>query len=225
MSEILIIEDQKDIVEAIEYNLKNEGYQTARAFDGYNGLRMARDRVPDLVLLDLMLPGVNGLEVCRALKGDSRTAGIPIIMLTAKGAETDRVLGLELGADDYIVKPFSMRELMARVRSILRRSGNKEEMARPVLKSSDLEIDTDKHKVIAAGKDIELTAKEFLLLRFLMENKEKVFSREKLLDRVWGIDVEIETRTVDVHVRRLREKLGKAGGHIQTLRGVGYKYV
>ena len=225
MSSILIIEDEKDIVEALEYNLKREGFGISRSFDGYNGLRTAKDKLPDLILLDLMLPGIGGLEIIKILKQEEKTRAIPIIILTARGEEADRVLGLELGADDYIAKPFSMRELVARVKAVLKRTGKKPEAAPSRIRSSDLEIDLEKHQITVSGKAIEFTAKEFALLAFLAGRREKVFSRERLLDEVWGIDQQIETRTVDVHIRRLREKLGKAGSHLQTLRGVGYKYV
>ncbi|MFH1684565.1 MAG: response regulator transcription factor [Candidatus Margulisiibacteriota bacterium] len=226
MANILIIEDEKDIVEALEYNLKNEGFKVYKAYDGRTGLKQARDKAPDLILLDLMLPLINGLEVCKILKKESVTANIPIVMLTAKGSETDRVLGLELGADDYITKPFSMRELVARVKTIIKRYGKKtEDISRAVIRFRDLEIDIEKHEIKASGKLVELTAKEFALLRYLAENKDKAISRERLLDMVWGIEVAIETRTVDVHVKRLREKLGKVGQRIKTLRGVGYKFV
>jgi two-component system, OmpR family, alkaline phosphatase synthesis response regulator PhoP len=224
MTEILVIEDERDIVETLEYNLKKEGYKVAKAYDGLAGLRMAEEKIPALVLLDLMLPGLDGLEVCRRIKKNPKTSAVPVIMLTAKGSETDKVVGLELGADDYIVKPFSIKELIARIKTILRRYEKPAEKPAAIVKFKELEIDTDKHEVKAAGKLVELTAKEFQLLYYLAENKERVFSRERLLDTVWGIDVAIETRTVDVHMRRLREKLGKAGHHLVTLRGVGYKF-
>jgi phosphate regulon transcriptional regulator PhoB len=226
MTKILIIEDEKDIVEALEYNLKREGFETSKSYDGYNGLRIAKEKSPDLILLDLMLPGVSGLEICKQLKRYPRSSEIPIIMLTAKSEETDKVLGLELGADDYITKPFSMRELLARIKTVLKRSGGTPaESVKPQIKISELEIDEDKHLVKVAGKSVELTAKEFALLLYLARNKERVFSREKLLDAIWQVEADIETRTVDVHIRRLREKLGKAGRHIHTLRGVGYKFL
>jgi len=225
MAEILIIEDERDIAEAVEYNLKREGFKVSKSHDGLNGLKAAEEKIPSLILLDLMLPGIDGLEVCRKLKKNQKTQNIPIIMLTAKGEETDKVVGLELGAEDYITKPFGMKELVARVKTVLRRSGAKIETPQNIVKMKDLEIDPDRHEVSAAGKTIELTAKEFQLLYFLAQNPERVFSRERLLDAVWGIEVAIETRTVDVHVRRLREKLGKAGKHILTLRGVGYKFI
>jgi len=225
MAKLLIIEDEKDIVQALEYNLKKEGFAVGKAFDGIQGLRSAAEFSPDLIILDLMLPGMDGLELCRRLKKDPKTENIPIVMLTAKGSETDKVVGLEVGADDYIVKPFSMRELIARIKTILKRYGKKEKVFKPQIKFPDLEIDAERHEVKSAGKPAELTAKEFALLRFLAENREKVFNRDQLLNEVWGIDVAIETRTVDVHMRRLREKLGRAGRHLKTLRGVGYKFV
>jgi two-component system alkaline phosphatase synthesis response regulator PhoP len=225
MSEILIIEDEKDIVESIEYNFKKEGFKVSKAYDGLNGIRAAEEKIPSLIILDLLLPGVDGLEVCRRLKKNPRTAPIPILMLTAKGTETDKVVGLEMGADDYMLKPFGMKELIARVRTILRRYQKPPAEVVKVLKFKDLIIDPDRHVVVANGKTINLTAKEFQLLHYLAENCGRVFSRERLLDSVWGIEVAIETRTVDVHLRRLREKLGKAGHHLQTLRGVGYKFV
>lgn len=223
--EVLIVDDEKDIVEAIEYNLKKEGFKVSKAFDGYNGLLLAKKNLPSIILLDLMLPGVPGLDVCRELKKEARTKDIPIIMLTAKASEADKVVGLELGADDYITKPFSMRELIARIRTILKRSGQKEEQNKNiVLSSHGIEIDTDSHSVKVLGKNVDLTVKEFDLLKRLLQNQGKVLTREKLLDSVWGITTYIETRTVDVHMKRLREKIGKAGKHIKTVRGVGYKF-
>jgi two-component system, OmpR family, phosphate regulon response regulator PhoB len=225
MTDILIIDDEKDIVDTIEYNLKKEGFTTHKSFDGMNGLRIAKETVPDLIILDLMLPGMNGIELCKTLKKDDRTSKIPVIMLTAKKQEVDKIVGLEVGADDYMVKPFSMKELIARVKAILRRytSIPKGEKAKSVIMFSDVKMDLDRHEVTVKGKPVELSAKEFKLLEFLATNKNKMFSRERLLDDVWGISAEVETRTVDVHVTRLREKLGKAGDHIQTVRGFGYK--
>ncbi|MFH1390037.1 MAG: response regulator [Candidatus Margulisiibacteriota bacterium] len=224
MKEILVVDDEKDIAEAIEYNLKTEGYKVAKAYDGLSAVKMAKEKIPALIMLDLMLPGMSGLDVCKALKNGPATANIPIIMLTAKGEEADKVIGLELGADDYLTKPFSMRELIARIKTIIKRYGGGIITAPKVLKAAGLDLDTDKHEVRVAGKPVELTAKEFALLQYLWENEGKVFSRERLLDTVWGIEVAIETRTVDVHVRRLREKLGKAEKYLHTLRGVGYKF-
>lgn len=225
MKEILIIEDEKDIVEAVEYNLEKEGYKVFKAYDGKKGIKQAQTKLPHLIILDLMLPQIDGLEVCKTLKSDVKTKHIPIIMLTAKSSEVDKVLGLTLGADDYMTKPFGMSELLARVRTVIKRYAAKEKPSGPILKFTDLEIDIDRHEVKASGKLVELTAKEFALLQYLAESKERAISRGKLLDAVWGIEVAIETRTVDVHVRRLRDKLGKkAGKYIQTLRGVGYKF-
>ncbi|MFA4905087.1 MAG: response regulator [Candidatus Margulisiibacteriota bacterium] len=225
MAKLLIIEDERDIVEALEYNLKKEGFAVSKAYDGLQGLKLAREISPDLIILDLMLPGLDGLELCRTIKREPPTENIPVIMLTAKGGETDKVVGLEVGADDYITKPFSMRELIARVRAVLKRYGKKHKANAARLKFTDFAIDAEKHEVTAFGKPVELTAKEFSLLQFLAENQGRVFNRERLLDQVWGIEAAIETRTVDVHMRRLREKLGKAGKHLITLRGVGYKFV
>jgi two-component system alkaline phosphatase synthesis response regulator PhoP len=225
MTEILIVEDDRDIVETLEYNLKKEGFRVAKSYDGAAGLKAAEEKRPALIILDLMLPIFDGLEVCRRLKKNPKTANIPIIMLTAKGTETDKVVGLEVGADDYLTKPFSNKELLARIKAILRRYEQPTAAASAILKFKELEIDSEQHFVKVNGQEIELTAKEFQLLHYLAENKGRVFSRERLLDAVWGIEVAIETRTVDVHMRRLREKLGKAGDHLLTLRGVGYKFV
>lgn len=222
---ILVIEDEKDIVQAIEYNFKKEGFEVSKAYDGLQGLKQISFLLPDIILLDLMLPGMDGLEILRRAKKDPKTENIPVIILTAKSQEADRVVGLELGADDYITKPFSVRELVARVKAVLKRYGVKAESPFPTLKFGTLEINSESHEVKSAGKQIELTAKEFALLHYLASNKGKVVGRERLLDAVWGVEVAIETRTVDVHIRRLREKLGKAGKHIKTLRGVGYRFI
>jgi two-component system phosphate regulon response regulator PhoB len=222
--DILIIEDEKDIAEAIEYNLKKEGFRVFKSYDGFNGLRAAQEKIPALLILDLMLPGISGIEICKTLKKDPRTAGIAIIMLTAKGEEVDKVVGFEVGADDYITKPFSMRELISRVRAVMKRYGAKERLVKSLLRFPLLEIDIEKHEVKVADKPVALTAKEFSLLQYLAENQDKAFGRDRLLDAVWGIHTAIETRTVDVHVRRLREKIGKAGKYIKTLRGYGYKF-
>jgi phosphate regulon transcriptional regulator PhoB len=224
MTTLLIVEDDKDIAASLDYNLKKEGYQVNKTADGLQAVKLAEAKLPNLILLDLMLPGIDGLEVCRRLKQGKRTANIPIIMLTAKGEETDKVVGLEVGADDYLTKPFSVKELLARIKAILRRY-EKPATVSSGLNLKDLAIDLERHEVTANGKPVELTAKEFQLLYQLASSPGRVFSREQLLDTVWGIEVAIETRTVDVHMRRLREKLGKAGDHLQTLRGVGYKFV
>lgn len=223
MRQILVIDDEKDIVETIEYNLSKEGYKVSKSYDGMNGLEAVQKKMPDIVILDLMLPGMTGIEVCKAMRSDPKTASIPVIMLTAKGEETDKIVGLEVGADDYMTKPFSIRELAARIKTILKRSGKKED-PKTSLKFPNLEIDSEQHTVKVSNKEIDLTAKEFMLLEHLASNPEKVFSRDRLLDTVWGIDAAIETRTVDVHMRRLREKLGKSAKYLKTLHGVGYKF-
>ena len=220
---VLIVEDEPDIGDLLAFHLEREGYQVTRSRTGADALRQVRARPPDLILLDLMLPELGGLEVCRRLRQDPRTASVPIVMLTARGEEVDRILGLELGADDYIVKPFSPKEVVARVRAVLRRAGARDGAA-PVV-SGRLVIDPDRHTVQVDAAAIELTPKEFDLLRALAEARGRVLSREFLLDRVWGYASagEIESRTVDVHVRRLRMKLGDEGQRITTVKGVGYR--
>ena len=220
---VLIVEDEPDIRELLAFHLEREGYHVTRSRTGADALRQVRARLPDLILLDLMLPELGGLDVCRRLRQDPRTASVPIVMLTARGEEVDRILGLELGADDYIVKPFSPKEVVARVRAVLRRAGARDGAA-PVV-SGRLVIDPDRHTVQVDAAAIELTPKEFDLLRALAEARGRVLSREFLLDRVWGYASagEIESRTVDVHVRRLRMKLGDEGQRITTVKGVGYR--
>jgi phosphate regulon transcriptional regulator PhoB len=220
---VLIVEDEPDIRDLLAFHLEREGYDVTRARTGADALRQVRARPPDLILLDLMLPELGGLDVCRRLRQDPRTASVPIVMLTARGEEVDRILGLELGADDYIVKPFSPKEVVARVRAVLRRAGARDGAA-PVV-SGRLVIDPDRHTVQVDAAAIELTPKEFDLLRALAEARGRVLSREFLLDRVWGYASagEIESRTVDVHVRRLRVKLGDEGQRITTVKGVGYR--
>lgn len=220
---VLIVEDEPDISALLAFHLEREGYQVFRARDGLDALQQVRARPPDLALLDLMLPGIDGLEVCRRLRQDPATAALPIVMLTAKREEVDRVLGLELGADDYIVKPFSPKEVVARVRAVLRRSRAPADGAPIVI--GKLVIDVARHTVHADGAAVLLTPKEFDLLRSLAEARGRVLSREFLLDRVWGYAAagEIESRTVDVHVRRLRVKLGGEGSRIVTVKGVGYR--
>jgi DNA-binding response OmpR family regulator len=223
-SRVLIVEDEPDIRGLLAFHLEREGYLVSKARNGADALRQIAALPPDLVLLDLMLPEVDGLEVCRRLRREPRTASLPIVMLTAKGEEMDRVLGLELGADDYVVKPFSPKEVVARVRAVLRR------VAAPAraddsLVSGRLAIDPARHVVLVAGVPVVLTPKEFDLLRALAEAGGRVLSREFLLDRVWGYAAagEIESRTVDVHVRRLRMKLGAEGARIVTVKSVGYR--
>jgi two-component system alkaline phosphatase synthesis response regulator PhoP len=220
---VLVVEDEPDIGALLTFHLEREGYHVLRSRNGVDALQQARARRPDLVLLDLMLPGMDGLEVCRRLRQDPATASLPVVMLTAKGEEVDRVLGLELGADDYIAKPFSPKEVVARVRAVLRRSRPLAEGA--PLASGRLLIDVARHVVHVDGAPLALTPKEFDLLRALVEARGRVLSREVLLDRVWGYAAagEIESRTVDVHVRRLRMKLGEEGQRIVTVKGVGYR--
>ena len=224
MKSVLVIDDEKDIVESIDYNLSKAGFKVYRAFDGEYGLKYAREKKPDLVILDLMLPEIDGMEVCRILKREASTAQIPIIMLTAKKDETDKVVGLESGADDYITKPFSMRELIARVKNIIARY-KRQAVPPKSMQYPGLKVDIERHEVTTWSKMVQLTAKEFSLLKFLMEHEGKVFNREALLDQVWGDEVGIESRTIDVHLTSLRKKLGKAGKYIYTIRGVGYKFL
>ena len=219
---ILIVEDEKNIVDILSFNLSKEGYETLEAYDGEAGLQLALEQNPDLILLDIMLPGEDGLEILSRLKASEVTKEIPVIMVTAKGAEYDKVMGLDCGADDYITKPFGMMEFIARVRAVLRRAG-KEEKENDVLETGDLQIQVKQHQVLAKGEKVTLTLKEFELLKFLMENKGIVLTRDRLLGHVWGYDFDGETRTVDVHVRTLRQKLGECGELIETVRGVGYR--
>lgn len=222
-SRVLIVEDEPDIRELVVHHLKREGYQVSAAASGEEALRQVRATPPDLVLLDLMMPDMDGLEVCRRLRQDPATAALPIVMLTAKGDEVDRVLGLEIGADDYVVKPFSPKELLARVKAVLRRS-RPAPGAAPITLGA-LTIDPGTHTASVGGLALALTPKEFDLLRALVEANGRVLSREFLLDRVWGYSraSEIESRTVDVHVRRLRVKLGPEGRRILTIKTVGYR--
>jgi DNA-binding response OmpR family regulator len=222
-SRVLIVEDEPDIRELVVHHLKREGYQVSAASSGEEALRQVQAVPPDLVLLDLMMPAMDGLEVCRRLRQDPATVSLPIVMLTAKGDEVDRVLGLEIGADDYIVKPFSPKELLARVRAVLRRSRPAPGAAPLTLGA--LVIDLGTHTASVGGLALALTPKEFDLLRALVEARGRVLSREFLLDRVWGYAhaSEIESRTVDVHVRRLRVKLGPEGRRVLTVKSVGYR--
>ncbi|MDD5128630.1 MAG: response regulator [Candidatus Omnitrophica bacterium] len=222
---ILIVEDEKDIIKMLEYNLKKEGFKVVDARNGEDALDLALREYPDLILLDLMLPGIDGLEVCKTLKKEAKTASIPIIMLTAKSQESDKVVGLELGADDYITKPFSPRELIARIKAVLRRATEKEKLPE-VFQSGDLRIDFSKISVSVKDRPVELTAKEFELLRTLLKAKGRVLSRDYLLDSIWGYDhaMEIQTRTVDVHVRTLRKKLKSAAKMILTVKNYGYRF-
>ncbi len=220
---ILVVDDEPDALELIEFNLRDAGFDVITASDGAEALKKAKQSPPALVLLDLMLPEVDGLEVCKLLRRDPATAGVPIIMLTAKAAEIDRVLGLELGADDYVTKPFSPRELVLRVKGVLRRQQVPE--AKPdKLTCGELTVDVARHQASVSGKKVELTATEFKLLVLLIQRRGRVQSREQLLKDVWEYDHFIDTRTVDTHMRRLREKLGKPARFLDTVRGVGYRF-
>lgn len=223
-SKILVVDDEPDAVELIEFNLKNAAYDVVTAMDGAEALQKARAILPDLIILDLMLPEVDGLDVCKMLRRDLATAGIPIIMLTAKAAEIDRILGLELGADDYVAKPFSPRELVLRVKRLLRR-GQTPETKADRIQNKDLCVDIPRHQATVKGKAVDLTATEFKLLTVLAQRRGRVQSREQLLRDVWEYDNLIDTRTVDTHMRRLREKLGVAAKYLDTVRGVGYRFV
>ena len=222
---ILIVEDEKDIVKMLEYNLKKEGFRVVDARDGEDALDLASREHPDLILLDLMLPGMDGLEVCKALKKESKTGSIPVIMLTAKSQESDKVVGLELGADDYVTKPFSPRELIARIKAVMRRVTEKEKLPE-IFQAGDLKIDFARISVSLKDKPVELTAKEFELLKTLLKAKGRVLSRDYLLDTIWGFDhaMEIQTRTVDVHIRTLRKKLKTACKYIVTVKNYGYRF-
>jgi two-component system phosphate regulon response regulator PhoB len=222
-SKVLIIDDEPDALELIGFNLKSAGYEVLTAESGGEALKKARTSLPDLILLDLMLPEIDGLDLCKALRRDESTAAIPIIMVTAKAAELDRVLGLELGANDYVTKPFSPRELVLRVKNLLNPPGPAEQK-RTRYRIGDLVIDISRHLVTVAGKQADLTATEFKLLATLAERRGRVQSRERLLLDVWQYEGAVDTRTVDTHMRRLREKLGKAARFLDTVRGVGYRF-
>lgn len=222
---ILIVDDEKDIVKMLDYNLKKESFRTVLAYDGEDAIDLANRDNPDLIILDLMLPGMDGLEVCKTLKKDNKTAKIPIIMLTAKAQEADKIVGLELGADDYVTKPFSPRELIARVKAVLRRMHEKEKLPE-VLKIGDLTLDFSKIMVYIKNRPVGLTTKEFELLKILIKVNGRVLSRDYLLDTIWGFDhaVEIQTRTVDVHIRTLRKKLKSEAKRIITVKSYGYRF-
>ena len=221
---ILVVDDEPEAVELVEFNLKQSGYAVSTAADGAEALKKARAQTPDLIVLDVMLPEMDGFEICKTLRLDAATAKVPIIMLTAKAAEIDRVLGLELGADDYLTKPFSPRELMLRVKKILARSQT-EEKPKEQIRFGELMIDLPRHLASWKGKAIDLTATEFKLLTILAQRAGRVQSRDQLLRDVWEYDSLIDTRTVDTHMRRLREKSGPAAKHLETVRGVGYRFV
>lgn len=222
---IIIVEDEPDIIDVLSYNLKREGFRVTAAQDGATGLDLIQTELPNLVLLDLMLPGMDGLDVCRHLKNSDRTKSVPVIMLTAKGEESDVVLGLGIGADDYITKPFSPKELIARVKAVLRRFDPVAKLgSEQVIESGQLEIDISKHKVSLAGSEVKLTATEFRLLHYLASNQGRVFSREQLLDQTFGNDVVVVDRNIDVHIRGIRKKIDPDQTYIETIRGVGYRF-
>ncbi|MEA3209372.1 MAG: two-component system, OmpR family, response regulator [Chthoniobacter sp.] len=219
---ILVADDEPDVLQLVSINLKNAGFNVIKAVDGLSALTQARETLPSLIVLDLMLPEMSGLEVCKVLKKEPRTSQIPIIMLTAKAEEVDRIVGLELGADDYLTKPFSPRELVLRVKSVMRRAAGTTEST-DHLTLGEIKVDRSRYEVKVKGKAIDFTATEFKLLTLLMERRGRVQSRDTLLNDVWGYESAIDTRTVDTHIRRLREKLGQAADCIETIRGFGYR--
>lgn len=221
---ILIIEDERSIIELLRYNLEKQGFGITACADGQGGLSAALRDKPDLILLDLMLPGLGGLEICKTIRLNYRTQDIPVIMMTAKAEEADVILGLELGADDYVTKPFSPRQLVARIRALLRRAG-----PRPferLIKTGPLEMDTARRVVLMEGRRLDLTFKEYVLLKYLLESGGRVLSRDAILDEVWGYDqsLEVESRVVDKHIGELRRKLGSAAGSIVTIKNIGYRF-
>ena len=221
---VLVIEDEVDLATTLEYNLRAEGFQVRLAHSGKQGLAAATSEpLPDLIVLDLMLPDLSGTEICRRLREQERTRDVPVIMCTAKGEEIDRVVGFEVGADDYIVKPFSVRELILRLRALLRRA-QRSEGEPSVVRFGRLKLDREAHRAWVDDVEVSLTALEFRLLFAFLSRRGRVQSRDALLDEVWGMDADVTTRTVDTHVKRLREKLGEAGAYIETLRGVGYRF-
>jgi DNA-binding response OmpR family regulator len=221
---ILLVDDEPDALEVLGFKLRESGFIPLFAKDGAKALTVARDERPDLIVLDLMLPEVDGLEVCKILRRDPATTSMPILMLTARAAEMDRVLGLELGADDYVTKPFSPRELVLRIRKLLARRKGGEDDAGSLLRIGEIEIDVPRHVVQLAGQPVTLTVTEFRLLEVLARRRGRVQSRDRLLQDVWGYENPIDSRTVDTHMRRLREKLGAHADRLETVRGVGYRF-
>ena len=223
---VVLIEDEPDIIELVRYNFRKEGFEVESFLRGSEGFECVKRNPPDLVLLDIMLPDQDGLEICKRLRGDDRLRGVPVIFLTAKSDEIDRIVGLEIGADDYVVKPFSPRELVARARAVLRRQQRANDHSE-VVRAQDLHLDARTQEVTVRGRPVELSALEFRLLHFLASHPRQIFSRERLLDAVWGADISVTPRTVDVHVRRLREKIESQPHHpeyVQTVRGAGYRF-
>ncbi len=219
---ILVIDDEKDLLELVRYNLEKEQFDVILARNGEEGLQIARKHRPDVIILDIMMPGMDGLEVCRRLRGEDRTAHVPLIMLTARAAESDRVVGLEMGADDYVTKPFSPRELVARVRAVLRRSA-RSEAAPDVISVGCIHIDVGRHEVTSDGKHVSLTATEFKILYYLASRPGRVVSRDEIIDGAMDREAAVTDRTIDVHMTSIRKKLGPAGTLIETVRGFGYK--
>ena len=220
---IFCVEDDSNIRELVVYTLETTGFQARGFEEGKSFLEALALETPDLILMDIMLPGEDGISLLKRLKNSSKTRDIPVIMVTAKGAEYDKVKGLDLGADDYVTKPFGMMELVSRIKAVLRRSGAAKKKAEDIIVSGSLEINTKKHEVKADGEVVGLTLKEYELLKRLMENPNIVMTRDSLLEEIWGYDFDGETRTVDVHIRTLRQKLGKYGERVETVRGVGYR--
>ena len=223
-TKIVVVEDEADILEVIDYNLSKEGFDVSSSTDGLEGMALVHKEIPDLVLLDLMLPGMDGIEICQTLKADSATRSISIIMVTAKGEESDIVLGLGIGADDYVLKPFRPRELIARVKSVLRRGRLKEEVNEDIVSIDGMVIDCNRHEVRLEGKKINLTAMEFKLLHFLASHPGRVFTREHILNNVSSDDAYIIDRNIDVHIRSIRKKLDKQRDLIETIHRVGYRF-
>jgi two-component system phosphate regulon response regulator PhoB len=220
---ILVVDDEPDLLELVRFNLSQAGFQVDTAASGREALEQLKLSVPDLVVLDLMLPDVSGNDICRQIRSDPALSELPIVMLTAKSEEVDRVVGFELGADDYVPKPFSPRELMLRVRAVLRRRASGPAPGN-IIEHGVLRVDPERHRCFVQGEEIELTAKEFRLLSTLMAKPGRVMTRERLLDEVWGSEITVTSRTIDTHLKRLREKLGLAGDMIETVRGVGYRF-
>jgi two-component system, OmpR family, phosphate regulon response regulator PhoB len=222
---VLLVDDERDLLSLLDFNLRAAGFETLLATTGEQALAHLRRRVPDLVLLDVMLPDVPGTEICRQLKGNPRTRHVPVVMLTARGEEVDRVVGFEIGADDYVTKPFSVRELVLRLKAVLRRSGGARGGEQPPESVGPIRVDVDAHRAFVDGAEVQLTPIEFKLLTTLMARLGRVQSREQLLEDVWEMSSEVETRTVDTHVKRLREKLGSGRDLLETVRGIGYRLV
>jgi two-component system phosphate regulon response regulator PhoB len=222
---VLLVDDERDLLSLLDFNLRAAGFETVLATTGEQAMSQLRRRVPDLVLLDLMLPDIPGTELCRQLKADPRTKHLPVVMLTAKGEEVDRVVGFEIGADDYVTKPFSVRELVLRLKAVLRRAGPGKTSERPPESVGPIRVDVDAHRAFVDGAEVSLTPLEFKLLTTLMARLGRVQSREQLLEDVWEMSSEVETRTVDTHVKRLREKLGSGRDLLETVRGIGYRLV